>query len=61
MGIHVMRKVFIDYSYSLTASRIVFVPHILGILANTFVSSQLLIEAEYCYVSAFSVCGKSLS
>jgi hypothetical protein len=29
IGIHVMRKVFIDYSYSLTASRIVFVPQIL--------------------------------
>ena len=34
MGIRVMWKVFIDYSYSLTASRIIFVRHILGILAN---------------------------
>lgn len=55
MGIRVMRKVFIDYSYSLTASRNVFVPHILGILASSFVLSLLVIEAEYCDVSVFSV------
>jgi hypothetical protein len=55
MGIRVMRKVFIDYSYSLTASRTVFVPHILGILANSFVSSLLVIETEYCDVSVFRV------
>lgn len=59
MGIHVMRKVFIDYSYSLTASRIVFVPHILGILEKSFVFSLLVIEAECCDVSVFNVCSES--
>jgi hypothetical protein len=61
MGIHVMRKVFIDYSYSLTALRIVFVPHILGILENSFVLSLLVIETEYCDVSVFSVFSESSS
>jgi len=55
MGVHVIRKVFIDYSYSLTASRTVFVRHMLGILANSFVFSLLVIEAEYCDVSVFRV------
>jgi hypothetical protein len=53
MEIHIMRKVFIDYSYSLTASIIVFVLHIHGILANNLTFSLLVIEAEYCDVSVF--------